>query len=280
MNVNLFQSAVVCIAVVAACISEISAKTPPTVTAAEISKLPKSVNSIGMNFKSIPAGTFMMGYSSTLYGKVFHQVTLKKPFKLGIYEVTQAQYEKVTGVKPSKFKVADNPVETLTWDHAVDFCRKLSELPAEKDAGNVYRLPTEAEWEYACRAGTTTKYSFGDDESELRDHAWYSENFGGKTHPVGSKKPNAWGLYDMHGNVWEWCQDWLGGYPSGMVRDPTGPASGSAHQYRITGPLRVYRGGSWFDLAEFCRSASRCRFGPSHRFECMGFRVCLSPSGK
>ena len=116
-----------------------------------------------MEFKLIPAGTFIMGE-----GDQAHEVTLTKPFKMGVHEVTQAQYEQVMGVNPSKYKGADNPVETVSWEDAVEFCRKLSELPAEKAAGNVYRLPTEAEWEYACRAGTTTKYSFGDDESDLR----------------------------------------------------------------------------------------------------------------
>ena len=209
-------------------------------------ELPESADSIGMKFKLIPAGTFTMGD-----GDDAHDVTLTKPFKMGVHEVTQAQYEQVMGVNPSKFKGADNPVENVSWDDAVEFCRRLSELPAEKAAGNVYRLPTEAEWEYACRAGTTTKYSFGDDESEFGDYAWYCDNSDEQTHPVGSKKPNAWGLYDMHGNVLEWCQDWYGDYPSGSVTDPTGPAVGSH---------RVIRGGSWDRTAGYCRSAHRYWF--------------------
>jgi formylglycine-generating enzyme required for sulfatase activity len=152
-----------------------------------------------------------------------------------MYEVTQQQYEKVMGTNPSTTKGPQNPVEKVSWNDAVEFCRKLSALPAEKSAGYVYRLPTEAEWEYACRAGTQTAYSFGDSESELGDYAWYDKNAGGTTHPVGSKKPNAWGLYDMHGNVFEWCQDWYGSYPSGSVTDPTGESSGSH---------RVVRGGA------------------------------------
>jgi formylglycine-generating enzyme required for sulfatase activity len=219
-----------------------------------------SVNSIGMQFELIPAGKFKMGFGA-------HQVTLTKPFYLGVYEVTQEQYERVMGTNPSDFNGAKNPVEQVSWEDAVEFCRKLSALPEEKAAGHVYRLPTEAEWEYACRAGTTTKYSFGDDESQLGAYAWFRENSGDRTHPVGQKKPNAWGLYDMHGNVWEWCQDWYGDLPAGAVTDPTGPSTGS---------LRVLRGGSWNDFAGRCRSASRRRSSPSYRFSHLGFRLARS----
>ena len=243
----------------------------PDPTPVEDMVLPESATSIGMEFKLIPAGKFIMGDASSEDNETPHEVTLTKPFKLGVYEVTQEQYEKVMGVNPSKSKGANNPVENVSWEDAIEFCRKLSELPAEKEAGNVYRLPTEAEWEYACRAGTTTKYSFGDDESELGDYAWYGVNSDQKTHPVGSKKPNAWGLYDMHGNVVEWCQDWYGDYPSGSVTDPSGATSGS---------YRVIRGGSWFFSAEGCRSASRYWGYPSDRSNLDGFRVSLSPSGK
>ncbi len=224
------------------------------------------VNSIGMSFVSIPAGTFTMGE-----GSAAHQVTLTKAFEIGVYEVTQEQYEQVMGTNPSNFKGPQNPVETVSWDDAVAFCRKLSEMPAEKKAGYVYRLPTEAEWEYACRAGTTTVYSFGDSESDLGYYAWYDDHFGnptaGTTHPVGGKKPNAWGLYDMHGNIYEWCQDWYGDYPSGPVTDPTGAASGS---------YRVYRGGSWYHFSDFCRSANRYRYAPVNRINIIGFRVLRS----
>ena len=184
-----------------------------------------SVNSIGMRFVPISTGTFTMGE-----GKTAHQVTLTQAFHLGQHEVTQEQYEAVMGTNPSKSKGPQNPVENVSWADAVEFCRKLSAMPAEKKAGYVYRLPTEAEWEYACRAGTKTTYSFGDSESELGAYAWYGNNSGDqqidalniwntdqdnygkrlldnncRTHRVGEKKPNAWGLYEMDGNVSEWC---------------------------------------------------------------------------
>jgi formylglycine-generating enzyme required for sulfatase activity len=215
-----------------------------------------------MDFKLIPAGTFTRGY-----GKYAHEVTLTKPFKMGVHEVTQAQYEQVMGVNPSYFKAANNPVEMVSWEDAVEFCRKLSELPAEKAAGNVYRLPTEAEWEYARRAGTTTIYSYGDEQSEFEEYAWYRENSDNKTHPVGSKQPNAWGLYDMHGNVWEWCHDWHVDYPSGTAADPTGAERGL---------MRVIRGGSW----RYSAVIWRCGFEPSYREHDFGFRVSLSPSNQ
>jgi formylglycine-generating enzyme required for sulfatase activity len=221
-----------------------------------------AVNSIGMRFVPIPAGTFTMGEDHEA-----HQVTLTQPFELGVYEVTQEQYEAVMGTNPSHFKGPQNPVEVVSWAEAVEFCRKWSDLPAEKSAGYVYRLPTEAEWEYACRAGTQSIYSFGDSDSELGDYAWYTDNSGGTTHPVGGKTPNAWGLYDMHGNVWEWCQDRYGSYPSGAVTDPTGPSSGSR---------RVTRGGSWFYHSVHCRSVWRVWFPPDYRLNHLGFRVLRS----
>ena len=271
-NVNPFKCAVVCVAVVVMCGCDRGQPTPPVAsnpipvaTPVEDMELPESADSIGMEFKLIPAGTFTMGE-----GDDAHQVTLTRPFKMGVHEVTQAQYEQVMGVNPSFAQGANSPVQIVSWLDAVEFCRRLSELPAEKKAGNVFRLPTEAEWEYACRAGTTTLFSFGDDESKLGDYAWYWENAGIRTHPVGEKKPNAWGIYDMHGNVWEWCQDWYDRYPSGAVTDPTGPSSGSD---------RVLRGGGWNSPAESCRSANRVWGYPSNRSNNFGFRVCLSPSG-
>ena len=223
------------------------------------------VNSIGMSLVQIPAGTFTMGDDD----ETPHQVTLTKGFELGVYEVTQEQYEQVMGSNPSEFKGPQNPVEMVSWDEAVEFCRKLSALPAEQSVGYVYRLPTEAEWEYACRAGTTSKYSFGDSESELGDYAWYRDNSGGTTHPVGQKKPNGFGLYDMHGNVWERCQDWYGDYPKGSTTDPTGAASGS-------GSERVIRGGSWYFYSDEFRSADRNSLPPDLRGYGLGFRVLRS----
>ena len=280
VNVNLIKAAVVCFIVVVMCGCDQGQPRPPVAsnttpvatpdptpvaTNVEDMELPESADAIGMQFKLIPAGKFIMGE-----GKEAHKVTLTKPFKMGVHEVTQAQYKQVMGLNPSKFIGADNPVDTVSWEDAVEFCRKLSELPAEKAAGNVYRLPTEAEWEYACRAGTTTKYSFGDDESDFGEFGWCVENSGKTPHPVGGKQPNAWGLYDMHGNVYEWCQDWYGDYPSGSVTDPSGATSSS---------LRVVRGGSWIGSADGCRSASRGWNLPSNRNGNLGFRVVRS-SGK
>ena len=146
-------------------------------------------------------------------------------------------------------------------------------LPSDIDgnrSGRVYRLPTEAEWEYACRAGTTTKWSFGDDESGLGDYAWLGGNSGSQTHAVGKKKPNAWGLFDMHGNVWEWCSDLYGDYAKGVVTDPQGPSRGY---------YRVPRGGGWDFSTGDCRSADRKMIVPSNRYDDQGFRLALSPSG-
>jgi formylglycine-generating enzyme required for sulfatase activity/serine/threonine protein kinase len=229
---------------------------------AEVAKLPTRKNSIGMTFRLLPGGVFTMSE-----GKEAHKVTLTKPFEIGVYEVTQKQYQRVMGPKPSAFPGPQNPVEQVSWDDAVEFCRKLSAMPEEKAAGYVYRLPTEAEWEYACRAGTDTKYSFGDDESQLGDYAWYDRNSEKKTHPVGQKKPNPWGLYDMHGNVWEWCQDWEGNYPSGAAVDPTGPPSASS---------RVLRGGSLGNGTVYCRTADRNGTLPGVRGNNFGLRVVRS----
>ncbi|MDF1845304.1 MAG: SUMF1/EgtB/PvdO family nonheme iron enzyme [Rubripirellula sp.] len=221
-------------------------------------------NSIGMTLRVIPAGTFRMGE-----GKTVHDVTLTTPFLLGVHEVTQDQYEKVMRVNPSQFKDSRNPVETVTWMDANEFCRRLSLLPREKRAGWIYRLPTEAEWEFACRAGTTTTYSFGDDESLLGRYAWTEDNSDRKTHPVGTKLANSFGLNDMHGNVWEWCQDWYGDYPSVAVTDPKGATSGLG---------RVYRGGSWYFKAGRCRSSARVSNHPADRSNILGFRVVIVPS--
>jgi formylglycine-generating enzyme required for sulfatase activity len=282
VSVHLFKSAVVCIFAMGGC-DQGQPTHPATTSNPTPVELSESANSIGMEFKLIPAGTYTMGDGTGNEDETPHKVTLTKPFKMGVHEVTQAQYEQVMGVNPSEFKGADHPVEMVSCEDALAFCRRLSELPAEKVAGNVYRLPTEAEWEYACRAGTTTKYSFGDDDSllgdyarffgasELGDYAWFLWNSGDATHPVGSKQPNAWGLCGMHGNVVEWCQDRHGDYPVGAVTDPTGATSGYGG---------VIRGGCWGFPAKQCRSAARGSIDPSLRFSYGGFRVCLSPSDK
>jgi formylglycine-generating enzyme required for sulfatase activity len=239
-------------------------------------------NSIGMKLTLIPAGEFMMGSpdSDRRAGsaeKPQHQVRITKPFYLGVTEVTQGQYEKVMGKNPSRFKESglDAPVEMVSWDDAQEFCRKLSELSEEKKAGRHYRLPTEAEWEYACRAGSAKKYCYGDDESRLVDYAWYGKNSDGKTHQVGRKKPNAWGLYDMHGNVWEWCADRYDRdyYAKSPRDDPIGPSEGS---------FRVFRGGGPGWGREVCRSACRpdSRAAPGFRHFVLGLRVSLVQADK
>lgn len=241
-----------------------------------IGQQPKEItNSIGMKLVLIPAGSFTMGSPEEDVGEIPfntpHKVTISKSYHLGSYEVTQHEYEKVIGANPSHFKGAKNPVDTVNWEDAVSFCKRLSEMPNEKAAGRSYRLPTEAEWEYACRAGSTTSYSSGDTEESLGGYAWFKENTGNKTHPVGEKKPNRWGLYDMHGNVSEWCQDWFARYPPSAVTDPRGPNRGT---------VRMLRGGGWDSDAAFCRTAFRNSGFPTFRTFNIGFRVALSPSVK
>ena len=209
----------------------------------------------------IPAGKFLMGE-----GQGRHEVTLSKPFYMGVTDVTQAQYEAVIGANPSYFKGPTNPVEQVSWNDATEFCKKLSEKTRR-----AVRLPTEAEWEYACRAGAKTHFCFGDADEGLGDYAWYSANSEQKTYPVGQKKPNAWGLYDVHGNVWQWCADWYGDYPKGAMTDPQGAASGSQ---------RVLRGGSWGSTPDSCRAAFRYRSIPGSRnLDYFGFRVVVSLAG-
>ena len=220
-------------------------------------------NTIGMELVLMPAGEFEMGSNDgDRDEKPVHTVKITKPFYLSTTEVTQAQYEAVMGTNPSRFKGPDLPVEEVSWEVAMEFCKKLS-----AKENKPYRLPTEAEWEYACRAGTKTNYCFGNNEDDLGDYAWYDKNAGKQTHPVGQKKPNAWGLYDMHGNVYEWCADWYGDYPGETLIDPAGPT---------TGVIRVLRGGGWLSGARYCRSAYRLRFGPGFRYYSLGFRLALS----
>ncbi len=222
----------------------------------------------------IPAGEFMMGSpDADKYAgpaeKPRHRVRIAKPFCLGKYLVTQEQWEAVMGDNPSFFKGPKNPVEGVSWEDCQKFLAKLNEK--SRSARDKFVLPTEAQWEYACRAGSTTRYCFGDDESKLGEYAWYDANSDDKTHPVGGKKPNAWGLYDMHGNVWEWCQDWYDGryYADAPTDDPRGPA---------TGLNRVYRGGYWDYDAGHCRSADRFYVTPGIQYHNLGFRVARVPA--
>jgi formylglycine-generating enzyme required for sulfatase activity len=224
---------------------------------------PKTVrNNIGMEFVLISAGTFQMGSNDGDRGEEpVHTVHLSRSFYLGKYEVTQAQWEAVMRYNPSHFMGDSNrPVEGVSWDEVQEFIRRLN----NKESGARYRLPTEAEWEYAARAGSTTAYSFGDGVGQLGQYAWYNGNSGKTTHPVGQLQPNAWGLYDIHGNVWEWVQDWYGSYASGTVTDPVGPQVGS---------IRVYRGGSWYYNARHCRSVNRNGVAPDYRGGGLGFRL-------
>jgi formylglycine-generating enzyme required for sulfatase activity len=235
---------------------------PEEVTYAEENE--PSINTIDMEFVLIQPGEFDMGSPANETGRYddegpVHLVTISESFYLGKYEVTQKQWHEVMGDNPSYFKGDDLPVESVSWDDVHKFIKKLN----EKEGTNKYRLPTEAEWEYAARAGTTTRYSFGDDDSKLGEYAWYSENSGDKIHPVGEKVANPWGLYDVHGNVWEWVQDiWHDTYNGA-------PADGSAWEDGFS-TYRVSRGGSWFDSAMDCRSAFRGSYGPGNRTHRLG----------
>jgi uncharacterized protein (TIGR02996 family) len=226
-------------------------------------------NSLEMKFAWIPAGTFMMGSQTKekqrLKNETRHQVTLSKGLWLVVYPVTQAAWNAVMGNNPSHSQGSDLPVETVSWQDCQNFLRKFS-----KTDSHSYRLPTEAEWEYACRAGTTTPFSFGETISadQANCHDPYLDGKGAKTTPVGRFPPNAWGLYDMHGNVWEWCQDRYGKYPRGKVVDPEGPANGRK---------RVFRGGCFCVNARYVRSALRNGVVPSDTYDTVGFRVAMTP---
>jgi formylglycine-generating enzyme required for sulfatase activity len=220
------------------------------------------INSIGMTFNPVTPGEFIMGSPPDETGhdadETQHKVRLTKSFLLSVYQVTQSEYSAVMGTNPSYFRGDDLPVESISWDEAAAFCKKLSELE-----GKTYRLPSEAEWEYACRAGSSGPYA-GD--GNLDDIGWYLGNSGSETHPVGSLQPNAWGFYDMQGNVWEWCADWYGPYAAGDATDPTGPP---------TGTTRVLRGGSLDYGPEFARAAFRNWYTPETKLYYIGFRVVL-----
>jgi formylglycine-generating enzyme required for sulfatase activity len=234
----------------------------------------------------IAPGTFKMGSPADEAGREDsekqHEVTLTKDYYLGKYVVTQELWEAVTGANPSKWKGTNLPVEKVSWADAMDFCKKLTEM--ERKSGRLpenwkYTLPTEAQWEFACRADTTTALNNGKnldctdkdcrgESSNLAEVAWYDKNSDRKTHPVGLKKPNNYGLYDMHGNIWEWCFDWYADYPDNSAIDPLGPDKGTAH---------VRRGGSWGYYAKGCRSAARASYSPNYRLGSLGFRLALVP---
>ncbi|MDQ1275515.1 MAG: hypothetical protein QG610_1089 [Euryarchaeota archaeon] len=220
-----------------------------------------------MKFVLIPAGEFYMGSSSEEKGRSdcespVHRVTIKNPFYIGKTPVTQRQWKTIMGTSPSNFKDEARPVEFVSWEEIQEFIKKLNAI----ENTTKYRLPSEAEWEYACRAGTHSRYFFGDDESKLGEYAWHVSNAGRKTHPVGRKKPNPWGLYDMHGNVWELVQDrWHENYSES-------PSDGSAWEDGNSSN-RVSRGGSWYCDSDFCRSAARFSREPEKHLGNLGFRL-------
>ena len=238
-------------------------------------KLVLELKKLGQGFVYIQPGTFMMGSPTNEPGRnsdeTQHRVTLTKSFYMQTNEVTQGQWKEVMGNNPSHFKNCgdDCPVERVSWDDVQEFIRKLN---LRFGHGITYRLPTEAEWEYAARAGSDTAFASDgisvlncEYDSNLDAMGWYcGNNANGGTHPVAQKQPNAWGLYDMHGNVEEWCQDWYGDYPSGAVTDPTGPSSGSR---------RVFRSGCYYFRARSCRSASRSKHVPEVMGYSLGFRL-------
>ena len=238
----------------------------------------------GIVLRFVPAGEFDMGSRISAeeaehrYGEEdqgiewheqehpLHKVKISRPFYIGVYEVTQKQWAAIMGNSPSHFKGDNLPVETVSWDDTQEFCRK---------AGDGLRLPTEAEWEYACRAGTETRWYFGNDESTFGEYAWYRDNAGEKTHETGRKKPNAWRLYDMYGNVWEWCgdrydRDYYNGWENG-VTDPPGPQN-EKYWYRVV------RGGAWYVTPRYGRSANRVYSDPAGSNKTDGFRVAM-PAG-
>lgn len=253
-----------------------------------------TVKSIEYDMVWIPPGTFQMGSPSSEPGRnddeQQHTVTLTNGFYMGVTEVTLGQWRAF--VKETRYKTEaekdrwayvfdgktwvlkkgtswkkpgfaqkeDHPVTCISWNDAQEFVKWVN----KKEGVDIYRLPTEAEWEYASRAGSTTAYSFGNDAGSLGEYAWYDKNSGGKTHPVAQKQPNAWGLHDIHGNVFEWCSDLYGDYQEGSVTDPIGASTGSK---------RLKRGGGWYYEANFCRSAARSGYNPSSRYSSLGFRL-------
>ena len=226
-----------------------------------------TVEGVSFDMVLVAQGIFFMGCTTEQEGECYdnekpmHQVAITNAFYIGKYEVTQELYEAVMGVNPSHWKGPNLPVESVSWDDAQLFCKELSRL-----TGYTFTLPTEAEWEYAARGGnkfTGAIYSGGYAINKL---AWYSDNSGDQTHPVGQLRPNELGIYDMSGNVWEWCQDWYGNYDGGFQTDPKGP---------LTASDRVLRGGCWLSDARHCRVSYRIHYSPAGRFDNYGFRIVL-----
>jgi formylglycine-generating enzyme required for sulfatase activity len=249
--------------------------------------LPREITvSCGIRLVLIPAGEFLMGappgeHQAGEDERPQRRVTISRPFYMSVTPVTQQQYEAVVGTNPSRFTKAAgggplHPVEQVSWEDAVAFCRRLSQLPAERRAGRVFTLPTEAQWEYACRAGRGTAFALGDSLSAGQANFDGTRPYGAgkegaypqRTTKVGSYPANAWGLFDVHGNVWEWCADWYDEdyYASGPAVDPAGPERGTA---------RVLRGGSWNNSGHVCRAAKRNRYRPDFKNDNIGFRVVL-----
>ena len=237
------------------------------------------------NMVFMPPGTFRMGSPTNEIGRSLSEgpqteVTISRGFWMGKYLVTQGEYQALIGSNPSFFNTnfgfgsdLTRPVDSVSWFDATYFCAQFTQQ--ERAAGRIasnclYRLPTEAEWEYGCRAWTSTRFNYGDDPGymNLTNYAWFFDDSGEMTHPVGQKLPNSWGLYDMHGNLEEWCQDWYGPYLGGTAIDPQGP---------VTGSFRVLRGGYWADTASYCRSASRNEHDPEATHYHIGFRAVLAP---
>jgi formylglycine-generating enzyme required for sulfatase activity len=231
-------------------------------------------NSIGMAFVALPAGAFIMGgdpvsEQADENETPRHTVTFEKPFALGKFAVTQAQWQEIMGNNPSRFIGTDRPVETVSHGDACEFIARLN----QREHTSVYGLPTEAQWEYAARSGSRSAYCFGPDRSRLARFAWHKPNSGDATHPVGRLSPNDWGLFDMHGNVHEWCADWFerNYYTTAAVRDPAGPDKGLA---------KVLRGGDWGSEDWYCRCAIRSLGSPDRRSPRVGFRVAMVMDGQ
>ena len=275
--------AILVLMMLAGCGAETSVS--PTATekpSKEVSVAPKrteepiTIPGLNLEMMPIPAGIFVMGSPNVEEGRLDVEgpqttVTITKPFWLGKTEVTQSQWKTVMDNNSSDFTGDNLPMVNVDWHDAVVFCEKLNNRKRDTlPAGYRYTLPTEAQWEYACRAGTTTRFYYGDDPGyiELEKYAWYRNNSSRKIHAVGGKLPNGWGLYDMYGNVLEWCLDWKGDFTGGSVSDPQGPQSST---------YRVLRGGCMLDLARRCRSALRTWFRPGDSGSYAGFRVALSP---